>query len=530
METKAPENPRSPREDAGTTAFLPMGNAGAGLCHPLMDLAEVSDDVFWVMNAARERFLFVSPSYEKLWGRPRERLLVSAATWYDAIVPEDRARIREAAVSRLPLGTFDEEYRLHRADGEERWVRDRGFVIRESNGEIARFVGVARDITFAKLQGERRFAAQRVAAISGVADGVAHDLNNILTPVLMGCGMLREKLPDPSDLEVLTLIEASARRGADVIRQMLAFSRGVTGDRVTVQPRRLLKDVANFIRATFPPQIMVAEHIPRDLHTLSGDTAQLYEAILNLCVNAREAMPTGGSLILKAANVVLGPADVAGHEVAKPGPHVAITVSDTGAGIPSEIAHRIFDPFFSTKTGGKDCGLGLSTVLGIVRSHGGMITVASEPGAGAAFTIHLPAVAEDEPPAPTISGTPAPGQGETILVIDDEDLIRTVTRRTLERAGYRVLSAADGNEGLAIYSREWRQVAVVVTDMAMPVMGGAACIAAIHQINPAAKIIGSSGMGAGVFPGDLPIARFIPKPYPAETLVAAVQELMGQHT
>jgi len=459
------------------------------------ELAENIHEVFWISDSAENKTIYVSPAFEAIWGRTCASLYGASGTWLSSIRPEDRERIAEAVRTKQPLGTYDEEYRIVRPDGTERWIRDRAYLVRGGSGPVSRCVGVAEDITEAKKMQEQFFRAQRMEAIGTLAGGIAHDLNNILAPIIMAPELLREFARTDQELRLLDLIERSAQRGAHVVRQLLTFSRGSGGERMGVQLRPLLNDMVGIMRETFPREIALKETAPGNLRIVQGDPTQLHQVIMNLCVNARDAMPNGGTLKLEAKNVELSEAEVREHPPAKPGPHVAVSVTDTGEGIAPANLGRIFDPFFTTKAPTKGTGLGLSTVLGIVRSHQGFIAVTSRVGRGTTFTIFLPAEAcAVATPDVQAADAPAGGHGELILVVDDEELIRTATRMTLEGHGYRVLTAGDGAEGLASFIENRGDVRLVLTDLMMPVMGGVTLIHAIHVLEPNVRVLATSGL------------------------------------
>ncbi|MDB6093625.1 MAG: multi-sensor hybrid histidine kinase [Verrucomicrobia bacterium] len=457
------------------------------------ELAENIREVFWITDLATHEKLYVSPAYEIVWGRTCTSLYAAPQSWLEAVRPEDRARVERARDSHPD--TFAEEYRILRPDGEERWIRDRAFAVKEPDGSIKRCVGVAEDITESKKLQEQFFRAQRMEAIGTLAGGIAHDLNNILAPILMAPALLRENARTEQDRRLLNVIEQSAKRGSNVVRQLLTFSRGTGGDRVEVQLPSLLAEMGEIMRETFPRDIMIEINAPPDLRPVVGDPTQLHQVIMNLCVNARDAMPGGGTLSLNVKNVELTAEEVRTHSPAQAGSHVALSITDTGEGISPAIMDRIFDPFFTTKPPTKGTGLGLSTVLGIVRSHQGYTTVASTVGSGTTFTIYLPAAAVDTRlPAPPKAEDLAGGHGELILVVDDEEPILAATRLMLEHYGYRVETAGNGAEALAAFVANREAIKVVITDVMMPVMGGVTLIRALRALAPKLKVLATSGL------------------------------------
>jgi hypothetical protein len=309
--------------------------------------------------------------------------------------------------------------------------------------------------------------------------------------------MLRWGLTPEETERTLSLIEASARRGAELVKQLLTFGRGVEGERVVVQPKHLIREMVKMARETFPKAIRVASKAPSDIWPLIGDATQLHQVLLNLCINARDAMPNGGTLSLQAENLLIDEHYAAMNAEAKCGPCVLFKVSDTGPGIPPEIVDKIFDPFFTTKEPGRGTGLGLATVLGIVKSHGGFVTVRSQPSDGTTFAIGLPACPQAEPPPALQPAAMLPrGDGELVLVVDDEAGIREATRKTLERNGYAVVTAGDGTEAVALYAQHRGKIKLVLTDLMMPFFDGLALIRALKKLDPQVNVIASSGIGS----------------------------------
>jgi CheY-like chemotaxis protein len=375
--------------------------------------------------------------------------------------------------------------------------------------------------------------AQRMESIGTLASGIAHDLNNILAPIMMSIDILKSDSDSPQTTKILETIEVSAKRGADIVRQVLSFARGLEGQRIEVQPKHLLKDLENIIKDTFPKDIRLQFSIPNDTWTILGDPTQVHQILLNLCVNARDAMPNGGSLTVGVENCVLDDQYAAMNIQAKPGRYVIISVTDSGTGMPPGIVDKIFEPFFTTKELNKGTGLGLSTVMAIVKSHDGIINVYSEPGKGTTFKVYLPAM-EHLPKRGRNSRKPASlprGNGEMILVVDDEASILTITGQTLQAFGYQVLTATDGAHAVAVYAKHEKEIAVVLTDMMMPIMDGPAMIHALMRMNPAVKIIAASGLNANGNVAKVSgagVKHFLTKPYTAATLLKTMRAILDE--
>ena len=395
-------------------------------------VVENIQEVFWITDPAKSQMLYISPAYETVWGRTCASLYKSPGTWFEAIHPNDRPRISQAAETKQVRGEYDEIYRILRPDGAARWIRDRAFPIRNAAGEIHRIVGVAEDITERKVAEQLTHRSQRLESIGTLAGGVAHDLNNALAPIMMGVEML--KLEYPKESETLEMFEACAKRGADLVRQLLSFAKGAEGEHVVLPPARLVRNLEKIMKGSFPKNIQLVVRCDPKLPTILGDPTQLDQVLLNLCVNARDAMPHGGTLSLEAERVKIDAAYASSIPDAKPGSYVVLRVRDTGMGIPPEIIDRIFDPFFTTKAPDKGTGLGLSTVMGIVKGHGGFLQVHSQPGKGATFAAYLPTNgASGNTEHIAKPRTAFRGQEELILFVDDEATVREIARGVLRR-------------------------------------------------------------------------------------------------
>jgi two-component system, cell cycle sensor histidine kinase and response regulator CckA len=345
----------------------------------------------------------------------------------------------------------------------------------------------------------------------------------------MAIEVLRMKFTDEEDKVMLDTIAASAQRGADMVKQVLTFSRGVEGQRIPVPYTHIVREVERIIRQTFPKSIQLRSHLVSDLWSVIGDATQLHQILVNLCVNARDAMPEGGTLTIKASNVVLDEHFVSMNSEAKAGPYVKLSVADSGTGIPPKVRERIFDPFFTTKSLDKGTGLGLSTVLGLIRSHGGFITVYSEVGKGSQFNVYLPAVSGEASQPQSESSILPRGKGEVILVVDDEASIRTMTKQTLETFGYRVLTASHGAQAVALCAQNNGKVDVMLTDLAMPIMDGTATIRAVQSLDPGMDIIAATGLDSNVSIADLEqlgAKGFLHKPFTAECLLRAIRQVL----
>jgi PAS domain S-box-containing protein len=476
------------------------------------------------------------------WNAGAERILGLKAEEAMGLTPdqiytaEDFPAIKAAMDATLTQGVWQGELEVHSKTGQLLILDSRRTLIRNKAGEPVGQMSINADITEKKRLETQFLRAQRMESVGILAGGIAHDLNNVLAPILMSIALLKLKMPDNEKVQKqLDQLAAYAQRGANLVKQVLTFGRGAENQRVLMQPRHIGREMEQIISDTFPKNIEFEFSFIQDLWTISSDPTQLHQTILNLCVNARDAMPDGGKLSLKMENRMVDSTYAGMHQLSNPGPYVVISVSDTGTGIPVAIRERIFEPFFTTKDIGKGTGLGLSTTLAIVKSHGGFIDLKSQEGRGTTFMLFFPAsstpVTVDAPGAAK-RGLPL-GDNELILVVDDEILIREIARNTLERFGYRVLLAQNGTEAVALYALHRTDIAVVITDMAMPVMDGPATILALRTINPDVKIIGSSGQAASSVKAtgkslSSSLTHFIPKPYTAETLLRTLAKILDK--
>jgi len=475
-----------------------------------------------------QRILFWNKGAEKIYGWAAEEVVGKSAE--ELLYKDPSTQFDMARRVVLQNGEWTGEIRQTRRDGGEITVESRWTLVRDEKGQPHAVLVINTDITEKKRMEAQFLRAQRMESIGTLAGGIAHDLNNVLSPILMAIDMLQLKTADEASKKWFEVLRANAERGGSMVRQVLSFARGVEGERVALQPKHLIKEIVKILRETLPKSIEINFQIPNDLWMISADATQMHQVLMNLCVNARDAMPEGGSISIKAENIFVDENYARMHLEAKPGRFVAISVSDTGPGMTLEIQTRIFEPFFTTKEMTKGTGLGLSTALTIVKSHGGFINVYSELHKGSQFTVYLPAL--DTPGAAELSAmqTDLPlGHGELILVVDDEESIREITRGTLETFGYTVLTASDGTEALAIYADKKNEIAAVLTDMVMPFMDGQATIRALQRMNPKVRIIAASGLGAGQRAGEGTlegVSVFLNKPYTAEKLLKTLAQVL----
>ena len=494
-------------------------------------LAENIQEAFWISDPAKEAMIYISPAYETIWGRTCASLYARPQDWMEAIHPEDRDRVRRAALTKQATGTYKEVYRIVRPDGGIRWIRDRAFPVRDGTGRVYRIVGTAEDITEQKGIEQQLLHTQRLENVARLADGVAHDLNNLLAPILMGVELLRLKTADPGLHRLIDSIGQSALRGKELVQQVLSFAHGMGDGQVPVTARNLIRDLQAVVANTFPKNITVDYRVPADLWLISGDAGQLSQVLLNLCMNARDAMPQGGVIAIQAENIRIDTLYAGTQRELAPGRYLRLTVTDTGPGMAPEVRSRLFEPFFSTKPGEAGTGLGLPVSQRIVQDHGGCMEVLSEVGRGSSFRVYLPALGQGAPAGGSANpfGELPRGRDELVLVVDDEVSVLEIMRETLEAFGYRVLTAEDGAQAVAVFAARQEEIGLVLTDMMMPVMDGAALIAAVRRLKPGVGIIAVSGVNATYNPtrlAELGIPHFIAKPFTAPELLAMVRKVL----
>jgi PAS domain S-box-containing protein len=476
-------------------------------------LLDKAQDAIFVRDLAH-RITYWNKGAERLYGWPEEEAIGRSVV---DLLYRDTTVYQQAYEQVVNTSEWHGELQQFARDGRALVVEGRWTLVLDAAGYAKSVLTINTDITEKKLLEQQFFRVQRMESIGTLAGGIAHDLRNVLSPILTATSLLEPRLTDPTNRRLLSTIRDCTTRGADMVAQVLSFARGMDGRRIEIPTESLIHEIAKFVTDTFPKNIRIRCVPDSNLRSIRGDPTQLYQVLLNLCVNARDAMPDGGTITISAENVDIDGLESTADDDATRGPHVAIQVEDTGAGIPKPLIEAIFDPFFTTKESGQGTGLGLSTTLSLVTSHGGVINVESEPGQGTRFRIVLPAMAdvksrepEDEPV------TLYRGHGETVLVVDDEASIREIMRQTLEAFDYRVMLASNGAEALNAYEQHGNEIAVVMIDGAMPVMDGLEATRSLLKFDPSVRIIAMSGSGHP--PGE-GVTAFLSKPFTAETML-----------
>jgi PAS domain S-box-containing protein len=499
-------------------------------------LAENIQEVFWMTDPTKNQMLYVSPAYEHIWGRTPDSLRADPRTWLDAIHPEDRERILEAALNRQTSGQYDEEYRIVRPDGSERRIHDRAFPVRDAHGRVYRVVGVAEDVTARReAEAERRqleqqlLQSQKLEAIGRLAGGIAHDFNNMLG-VILGNAELALKNPRRPVRKRLLEIQGAATRSADLTRQLLAFSR-----RQPITPRKLVLNeqivgIERLLRRVIGEDIELRLSLASDLWSVSMDPSQIDQVLANLAVNSRDAMPDGGTLTVETANATLDEAYCRVHADAVPGEHVMLAVSDTGVGMDAATLQRAFEPFFTTKPEGEGSGLGLATVYGVARQNGGSVNIYSELGRGTTVKFYLPRhVADDEFQAPAPPLRRSRRGGGVVLLVEDEQSLREVGKELLEELGHTVIEASGGDEALDLCRARQGAIDILLTDVVMPTMNGRDLAEKVRELKPEIRVIYMSGYTAkaienrGILEAGIP---FLQKPFTLASLHDKITEVL----
>lgn len=471
------------------------------------------------------KVVYRNPAYVRMLG---EDAIVSGRDAFAHIHPEDRQYIIDIFFDTVATGEGKRaEYRFIAQDGSIHTIESQGSVIRSSDGTIVNIVVVSRDVTEKRQLEQQLLRMQRMESLGTLAGGVAHDLNNFLSPMLLGIELLKKSVVGDEAMKLVETLGASARRGSDIVKQILAFARGIDGDLIPLPARKVIFDILPIIRETFPKSLTINVSVPDDVWSVIGNATQLNQVILNLCVNARDAMPDGGRLTISACNLYIDAGFSRMYPQAREGKYVLLSVEDSGTGIPPELMNRIFDPFFSTKQPDKGTGLGLSTTYAIVKAHKGFINVHSIPGTGTRFDIYLPAAGEQA--TGTTDREIVPGKNELLLVVDPEESILHITRQSLEVFGYRVLGASSGDHAVRIYSTRSSEIAAAIVDTSVATADGQTVLAALRHINhslPCVLCRSSDGPDLDQTGTSTTPEIHISKPYTARTLIKAVTSVL----
>ena len=495
-------------------------------------LAENIRAVFWMTDARNQEIVYVSPAYESIWGQPCASLYANPRAWLDAVHPDERERIREAALKKRPLGEYDETYRVTRPDGSQRWIRDRSFPVQNEAGEIYRFVGIAEDITEQRNLEEQLRQSQKMEAVGHLAGGIAHDFSNILTVINAYTGiLLNQQGIDADTREQLSQMARVAERASSLPRQLLTFSRKQVMRPATLDLNQIVTGTAKMLQRIIAEDVRLRLECSPVIPPVWADAGMLEQVLMNLAVNARDAMPRGGQLVISTDKTSVDDAYLATHPQARLGEFVTMQVSDTGCGMQPEVMAHIFEPFFTTKRPGEGTGLGLATVFSIAQQHRGWIVVESEVSRGTTIKMFIPRaetllqVQENKS-----AGLETPGGTETILIVEDEARVRRLALKTLERQGYRVLSASSGIAALSLWNSQAEEIDLLITDMVMPYgMNGSELVGKLRVLKPDLKVIFMSGYAVDEVDAGVELVdgvNFLQKPYGPEKLAKIVRQCL----
>jgi PAS domain S-box-containing protein len=496
-------------------------------------ITETIRQVFWITQLAPRRVLFVSPAYEDIWGRSCASLLDQPESWREAIHPDDRERIEGLLAQRQPHEPFQAQYRLVRPDGGVRWIWSRSFPVADALGKPYRLVGLAEDVTENRRLAEQFRQAQKMEAIGRLAGGVAHDFNNLLTAI---AGYADLAQMDCADAVAVARhaeeIHKASERGSALTRQLLAYSRQqVLAPRV-LNLNAIVADLEKMLRRLISADVALVLQLDSQLRRISADAGQVEQVLMNLVVNACDAMPHGGTMTIRTSNTELDEAYAWSQRDVQPGAYALLEVHDTGCGMTEEVRARLFEPFFTTKEVGKGTGLGLSTVYGIVRQSGGHIEVESAPGQGATFKIYLPQAMEASRPVVSGKGAARPTAGsETILLVEDEAIVRDLARVVLQRHGYRVLVAGDGSEALQISEQHAGPIHLLLSDVVMPHLSGPELAKRLLKQRPSTRVLfmsGYTGTVAETLETPHGPAPLLHKPFAADALAREVRAILDR--
>jgi hypothetical protein len=490
-------------------------------------LAENIDQVFWMYDLGTERVLYVSPAFEKVWGSSSAALYQNRGWLMESVHADDRERLR-SLFPKMRSERVEASYRIVRRDGSVRWIQGRSFPICDATGAPYRVAGIAEDVTTHRELEEQLRQAHKMEALGRLAGGIAHDFNNLLTVINGYTDLLLRKFSASDRIHAdLNQVRSAGQRALELTSQMLAFSRSQIRTAEVLNLRNVIEDVAKMLRSMIGEDIELVTVFDPDSGQVKADRTEITQILLNLAANARDAMPTGGTLTFETRNIEVDDSYGRSRPGAQPGAYVLLTVIDTGVGMDAEIQQHLFEPFFTTKQVGKGTGLGLATVYGIVSQCGGWIDVKSKQGGGTTFQIYLPraevgAIKQAEHPEPVrhrLRGT------ETVLVVEDQRHVRKLTCAILEEFGYQTLEAAHGEEALRLATDHKGRLDLVLTDVIMPGMNGPELANRLKAIRRT-PVLFMSGYSRSVERGHDPEAAYIRKPFTPDSLAQKVREVL----
>ncbi len=497
-------------------------------------IAETINEVFWITDPNKNRIIYISPAYEKIWGRSCESVYQSPDSWPNAVHADDREAIDHAVRSKLVAGDYDEIYRIHRPDNSVRWIHDRAFPIRNAAHEVYRVVGTAEDITEHRKLEEQFRQAQKMEAIGQLAGGVAHDFNNILAVIQMYSDLMQlDGNLSVEQKDSLDEIAAASQRATNLTRQLLVFSRHEKIKTRNLDLSESISNLAKMLRRILGEDIQMRFLLATQPLLVHADSGMIDQIVLNLSINARDAMPSGGTLTIETTAVDFDEVAAVQSARARAGAFTCLSVSDTGCGIPEDILPRIFEPFFTTKEAGKGTGLGLATVFSIVEQHRGWIEVLSEPGRGTTFRLYIPRLASGSvqpdkkrrPADATLAGS------ETILLVEDDESLRSIFKKSLRQLGYRVLDAENPARARELWQRYQPEIRLLLTDLVMPGgMDGREFAQNLLATAPHLKVIYTSGYSSEMHLRDLklgPGVSFLSKPFDMLTLAQLIRDSLA---
>jgi PAS domain S-box-containing protein len=496
-------------------------------------LTENIDEVFWLTDLSKSQIIYVSPTYNCVWGRTCESAYETAQSWPNFVHPEDRERVR-AALELQATGNYDLEYRIVRPDGSIRWIHERAFPVRDAHGKPYRIAGVASDMTVRRELEEQFRQSQKMEAVGQLAGGIAHDFNNLLTVIQMQSSVLLADMRQHRGIvEGVQQIMDASKRAANLTRQLLTFSRRQQQAARNLDLGEVIVNMTKMLRRILGEDISWESRIAPGLPQVYADPGMMEQVLMNLVVNARDAMPGGGRLAIALDAATFDIDYAAAHPPTLAGRFVCLKVNDTGSGIPPEIRDRIFEPFFTTKEVGSGTGLGLATVFGIVQQHHGWIEVESEVGVGTTFRIFLPALEKNTISVIESGDSPvARGGTETILLVEDENTLRSISSNALRQLGYRVFEAANAADAVQRWTDSQGKVDLLLTDLVLP--GGTSGKELANQLlrrRPALRVIYTTGYSTGFIGRQLKLEvgkNYLEKPYSLADLTTIVRRRLDE--